>query len=269
MRLMVMMATGMVAGALGCHPALAGGVLVFGGTGQLGAPHVSMLAERGETVVVFHRPTSSFERLDGTEFSKFEGNLLDADSVLAAMRKVKPRVVIDTSARRGYHRQNPEPFYTPAMKNIVAAAQATGVRQIIIHSSIGVRESEAAVAAYLMRLYGFDVYSTEYPPDMPVNMRFNLDNNPNLLDKAGAEVVLEQSGIDYTIVRNGLLEFEPAAPTGRGELLEDETTFGRITRTDLARISLACLDNKSCFGKIYHAIDTGLAEPRPGPAGAD
>ena len=40
-------ALGMLAGS-----AWAEGVLVFGGTGQLGAPHVRMLLERGETVTV-------------------------------------------------------------------------------------------------------------------------------------------------------------------------------------------------------------------------
>lgn len=220
--------------------AWAEGVLVFGGTGQLGAPHVRMLLERGETVTVFHRPTSSFKRLEGLEFNRVEGDLMDAASVLAAMENTQPRIVIDTSARRGDRLRKGEPFYAQAMRNIVAAAQATGVEQIIIHSSVGVRGS----AAYLKKVYG---YATD---------------SANLLDKADAEVVLENSGVNYTIVRNGLLEHEPAPATGRGRLTEDENTFGRITRTDLARITLTCMDNEECFGKIYHAQDDGLTGAR-------
>ena len=227
--------------------AAAEGVLIFGGTGKLGAPHVRMLLDRGETVTVFHRPTSSFKRLAGLAYAKVEGDLLDAESVLAAMQKTKPRVVIDTSARRGMRMRGEQVFYTPAMENIVAAANAAGVEQIIIHSSIGVRGS----AAYVQEQTGYDT------------------NSPNMQDKAQAEIVLEQSGINYTIVRNGLLEFEPAAATGRGYLTEDENTFGRITRTDLARISLECMDKPACYGKIYHALDEELVGPRPGTGRAD
>jgi uncharacterized protein YbjT (DUF2867 family) len=221
--------------------AAADGVMVFGGTGQLGAPHVRMLLERGERVTVFHRPTSSFKRLEGLDFDKAEGDLMDADSVLAAMTKTRPRVIIDTTARRGERLRAGQPFYGQAMRNIVAAAQATGVKQIIIHSSVGVRDS----AAYLAKVYAYDTDSA------------------NLQDKAEAEIVLEESGINYTIVRNGLLEHEPAPPTGRGRLIENQNSFGRITRTDLARITLECLDNAACFGKIYHAEDEGLTGPRP------
>ena len=156
-------------------------------------------------------------------------------------------MVIDTSARRGMRMQSGRKFYTPAMENIVAAAKAAGVEQIIIHSSIGVRGS----ASYVKERTGYDT------------------NNPNMLDKAQAEIVLEDSGINYTIVRNGLLEYEPAAATGRGRLTEDENSFGRITRTDLARITLECMDNSECHGKIFHAIDSGLTGPRPGTGSVD
>ncbi len=249
---------------VGSTSAAAEGVLVFGGTGRLGAPHVRMLLERGETVTVFHRTTSSFRRLEGLEFERFEGNLLDADSVLAAMQRAKPRVVIDTTARRGATNAIEDRFYTPVMAHIVAAAKAMGVEQIIIHSSIGVRDSVAAVAAYMNSV---NAQAAESPDVEPVD--FQLDNNANLIDKGDAEIVLEESGIDYTIVRNGLLDFEPATPTGRGELLEDEMAFGRITRTDLARITLECLDNAGCFGKIYHAVDTSLVGERPGTGSTD
>ena len=81
--------------------ASAGGVLVFGGTGQLGAPHVRMLLEQGEQVTVFHRASSKFDRLSGLSYTRAKGDLMDADSVLAAIQQAKPRIVIDTSARRG------------------------------------------------------------------------------------------------------------------------------------------------------------------------
>jgi len=226
----------------------ADGVLVFGGTGQLGAYHVQLLAKQGETVTVFHRPTSSFERLDGLEYHRVSGDLLDPHAVLAAMEQVKPRVVIDASARRGGRLRAGDPFYAQAMGNIVTAAvAANSVEQIIIHSSVGVRES----AAIVKRDYGYNT------------------DNPNMRDKAKAEVLLEQSGIAYTIIRNGLLEYEPVAATGNGRLTENQATFGRITRADLAGLTLTCIGNDACLGKIFHAVDDTLKGPRPSAEESD
>lgn len=222
--------------------AQAEGVLVFGASGQLGAPHIRMLVEQGETVTAFVRPTSDRKRLAGLDIQYAIGDLMDADSVLAAMTEFKPRVVIDTSARRGGMMTREQPFYAEAMRNIVDAAKATGVEQIIIHSSVGVRGSAKKL---LEEQFGYDTESQ------------------NIRDKGEAEIYLENSGVGYTIIRNGLLEFEPAEPTGNGYLIEDMNTFGRITRTDLAALSLDCMDKAECLGKIYHAQDDTLVGPRP------
>ncbi len=222
--------------------AFAEGVLVFGATGQLGAPHVRMLVEKGETVTAFVRPTSTRERLQGLDINYAVGDLMDVDSVIAAVREAKPRVIIDTSARRGDQMRADKPFYTQAMENIIAGAKAAGgVEQIIIHSSVGVRGS----AERILTERGFDT------------------DSPNMRDKGGAEVALENSGIGYTIIRNGLLEFEPAEPTGTGYLTQDFATLGRITRTDLSVLALDCMDNAECMGEIYHAMDTSLPGMRP------
>ncbi len=222
--------------------AQADGVMVFGATGQLGAPHVQQLLEKGETVIAFVRPTSDKSRLDGLDVEYAMGDLMDAASVRAAMEQYKPRVVIDTSARRGGMMTRDQPFYADAMRNIVAAAKVTGVEQVIIHSSVGVRGSAKKL---LEEQFGYDTES------------------PNIRDKGEAEIALENSGVGYTIIRNGLLDPEPAAPTGSAYLTEDMNSFSRITRTDLATLSLSCMDNPECMGKIYHAQDDSLKGPRP------
>lgn len=228
--------------------AQAEGVMVFGASGQLGAPHVRMLVERGETVTAFVRPISDRKRLSGLDVQYAIGDLMDADSILAAMTEFKPRVVIDTSARRGGMMTREQPFYAEAMRNIVDAAKATGVEQIIIHSSVGVRGSAKKL---LEEQFGFNTESQ------------------NIRDKGEAEIYLENSGVGYTIIRNGLLEFEPAEATGNGYLIEDMNAFGRITRTDLAALSIGCMDNADCMGKIYHAQDDSLTGPRPEREGGE
>lgn len=224
-------------------PAQADGVMVFGATGQLGAPHVRQLLEQGETVIAFVRPTSDRSRLDGLAPDYAVGDLMNANSVLAAMQEHQPRVVIDASSVAGNGMSTlDDPFYTKAMRNIVAAAKITGVEQVIIHSSVGVRGSAKKILA---EKYAF--FDTE---------------SPTMLDKGAAEVALENSGIGYTIIRNGILEREPAAPTGSAYLTEDMASFGGIIRTDLATLALTCLDNPECLGSIYHAQDDSLTNQR-------
>ncbi len=228
--------------------AWADGVMVFGATGQLGAPHVRMLTEAGETVTAFVRPTSNRERLEGLDVQYAIGDLLDADSVRAAMELVKPRIVIDTSARRGGSLEDYEQFYAPVMQNIVDAAKVNGIDQLIIHSSVGVRGS----AEKLLRdELGFDT------------------NGANIRDKGEAEVIVENSGIPYTILRNGLLEFEPAEPTGTAYLTDDMDAFGRVTRTDLAELAIGCIGNAECMNTILHAMDPSLPGIRPGREDAE
>lgn len=224
------------------------GVLVFGASGQLGAPHVRMLVEQGEAVTAFVRPTSDRKSLEGLDIHYAIGDLMDAESVLAAMTEFEPRVVIDTSARRGGMMTREQPFYAEAMRNIVNAAKATGVKQVIIHSSVGVRGSAKKL---LEEQFGYDTESQ------------------NIRDKGEAEIYLENSGVGYTIIRNGLLDFEPAKPTGNGYLVENMNAFGRITRTDLAALSLDCMDKADCLGKIYHALDDSLVGPRPENEGGE
>ena len=240
--------TALAAGLFVSAAALADGVLVFGATGQLGAPHVRMLLDRGETVTAFVRPSSTRSRLQGLDVNYAIGDLMDAESVMAAVAQAKPRVVIDTSARRGDQMRAEKPFYAQAMQNITDAAKAHGEKLVIIHSSVGVRGSAEKL---LREQFGFDTMSA------------------NIRDKGEAEIYLENSGVGYTIIRNGLLEFEPAEPTGKAYLSDDMDAFGRVTRTDLAGLSLDCMDNPDCMGKIYHAMDSSLAGPRPEREGGE
>ena len=205
-----------------------GAVLVFGGTGRLGAPIVELLLEAGETVTVFTRPGSDRARLNSLNVDYAVGDLLEAESVAAAFQGRPFRAVIDASARRG----TDDLFYDTAMNNILAGAQGTDVKQIIYHSSVGAGDNMEA-----------------FPRASWGRMR-NV-----LLAKGRAEQALEESGIDYTIIRNGLLQRSGTPSTGSAYLTEDQTVMGVITRADLALLTMECLYQPGCLGKIYHAVD--------------
>ncbi len=206
-------------------PVLADGVLVFGGTGRLGAETVKELLAIDEKVTVFARETSDRGRLEGLDVSYVVGDLLDKDSTVAAFEAVQPSVVIDASALYGKS-------YEEAARNIVAGAKVSGVDQIILHGSVGAGEN--------MKLFP----SISAPELQKV-----------LMDKGRAETVLIESGLTYTIIRNGLIEYDDSLSSGKARITEDQTVLGRITRVDLADVTMQCFRAQHCENKIFHATD--------------
>jgi hypothetical protein len=70
--------------------------------------------------------------------------------------------------------------------------------------------------------------------------------------------MLRDSGIHFTIIRNGrIVRGEPPA-TGKASLTEDDTVMSSITRADLALLTLECVGNRDCYDKTFHAQDESL-----------
>ncbi|UCG71410.1 MAG: NAD(P)H-binding protein [Chromatiales bacterium] len=205
--------------------------LVFGGTGRLGAPIVELLVEAGYPVTIFARPTSNRERLAGLDVDYVTGDLLEGDSVTAAVNEQPFRFVIDASGRG----RSTERFYDTAMRNILVAIADSDVQQFILHGSVGAGDN------------------VKNFPDIPFGRMMDTLNA-----KGEAEDLLKASGITYTIIRNGRVLPYGTPATGTGELTEDDTVMANITRLDLASLTLQCLDNPDCFNKTFHAQDPGL-----------
>jgi len=220
-----------------------GAVIVFGGTGRLGAPIVKLLVQAGEDVTVFARKDSDKSRLAGLKVDYVVGDLTDEKSVAAAFDSKKFRIAIDGSAQRGESSQIPK-FYETTTRYILTHAKRTGVKQFIHHGSVGAGENIKQVPALA-----------------------NFKQTPALIDKGLTEQAIIDSGVPYTIIRNGLLPQDPQPPaTNKGRLTVDYSTFTEITRDDLAIFTLDAMDNPARINMIYHAADESLktrAEFRP------
>lgn len=222
------------------------GILVIGGTGQLGSYQVNALSTAGERVIVLARSTSSFERLEGSDYEVVIADLRKGDEVTAAIMKAKPAVIVDVSNLPGIRMDDGDSFYWQSMRTVIAAADAAGVTQIIRHSARGARASLVS------------------PSEMFLS-------DPRILnymrDIARTEMALEMTatGIDgptYTIVLNSNLPPEPATPTGTARLINDLTVNAGITRADLASVTNTCILNESCYGKTFNAIDPARRAPK-------
>lgn len=216
-------------------PIADGGILVFGATGQLGSDIVQVLVKAGKPVTVFNRPNADMKRLAGLNVTTVQGDVLNEADVTRAFKAAKFKVAIDALGRGT---SGPE-FYDISQKYISAAAKATGVEQVILHSSVGAGKSRAI-----------------YPEANWERMKGTL------LAKEAGENHLINSGVPYTIIRNAVLFPYGTAATGKAQLYEGETKFGGVTRADLATLTLGCIDNKECLNKIYHAVDDSLPPRR-------
>lgn len=217
----------------------ADGVLVFGATGQLGARVVKALVEKGENVTAFVRASSSRDRLAGLPVAYVIGDMMSEDSIDAAFAGQSFRVVINT-ARAPTELKD---FYKDSSTHIANAARQNGVQQIIHHGAVG--------AGSNMALH----------PDVPWGRVPHLE--ARMMDHGVAEEVFFSSGIPTTVIRNSRVWPDETAPSGQAVMTEDRRVMTPITRADLARFTMECLDNSECYGKVYHNKDESLSWPPP------
>lgn len=209
-----------------------GGVLVLGGTGQLGSEIVKDLVAAGEKVTVLARPTSNRERLDGLDVNYVLGDMLVEPDMERVLSEVDYRVVIDASNGPW----GDEDFYSTSMEILSTHAAQSGVNQLIVHGAIGAGDS--------MQMVHLDqVFEGQ---------------RVALLDKTIAEDILINSGVPYTIIRHlSLLPME-LRESGEAFLTTDRKAYGPVTRDGLARLTLECMDNSGCINTIQHGIDNDV-----------
>lgn len=212
-------------------------VLVFGGTGQLGAEIVQRLVARGDSVTVFTRPGSDRTSLHGLPVHFAEGDLMQPAEVDAAFRQTDYDAVI-TAVRV---EDGDIHFYEKGLTPLVAAARASGVTRIIHSSAVGAGRNVEKFA------------------------NLGWDKVPGLLDRLKdqgiGEALVRNSGLDWTIIRNSRLYPDGTPATGKAVLTEDDTVMSPMTRADLAALTVGCLDDKACVGKTYHVSDPSLTWP--------
>jgi uncharacterized protein YbjT (DUF2867 family) len=209
-------------------------VLVFGGSGQLGAEIVRELVGAGHDVFVFLRASSDRSRLRGLPVQLLEGDALVAADVQRALRVTQFDDVVNALGRS----ESGVELFATTGRNIVQAAKGAGVARVILHSSVGVGASRA-------------VYPAERWPAMGDLMRA----------KESAERDLIDSGLRYVIIRNAILRNLPAGQPDRAVLMPGETAYGVVSRTGLGRLTRECIESTECDNRIFHAVDPGMQPP--------
>jgi len=211
-------------------------VIVFGGTGQLGSEVVRALLAAGHEVTVFRREGSDPSRLQGLKVKTAVGDATVERDVQAAFAATRYDVAVNALAKG---RNDPGEFYATTQRAITAGAKATGVKQVILHSSVGAGESRAI-----------------YPEANWARLE------DVLLAKDVGERELIASGVPYTIVRNAVIRDDASGGRDQAALTTDQRRFGGVTRRGLGRLTAECTLKAECLNRIYHAIDPGVPLPQ-------
>jgi len=212
-----------------------GGVFVLGATRETGLETVQLLRQRGETVTALARPESDRQDLEAVGVNIVLGDAFERADLDTILADGGFRAVISSL---GGHFRDPRRVDFEGNKNAIDAAKGAGVNRYLMVTMIGCGNSLNALSPEAQEIFG-----------------------KTLALKNQAEEYLMASGLDYTILRPGGMNSEPA--TGRGMLSEDRNMMGTIHRADLAQLILDCLDDESAIGKIYATVDremTGMPE---------
>jgi nucleoside-diphosphate-sugar epimerase len=215
--------------------------LLFGGTGRTGLQIARQLCARGDRVTAVARPATDPAALAATGATVIPGDPLNAADVARVFAADSFDAVISAL---GHRRGEPEPRADLAgMKLIIDHASKAGVNRLLMITMIGAGDSISVVSDKVIQFLGVPIKA-----------------------KTEAEEYLRSSGLDFTILRPGGLN--DADESGTGELRED-CVMGVITTAELARLTLACLDDDSTIGKTYHTIDPAIQEQAPLQRGED
>jgi len=202
-------------------------IYVAGATRGTGLETVRVLRAANRPVVALVRPGSDAAELESVGAGIVRGDVLDAASLAGSMDGAGA-IINSVGGKRGEPRPDLD-----GVKNLVAAAREAGVRRFILVSAAGIGDSYAAIPERAHQFLG-----------------------PVLEIKAQGEDYLRDSGLDYTIIRPGAMDSEPAS--GNGMLTDDPLVSGTIHRADLARLVVDCLDDPESVGRVCNAVDREL-----------
>ena len=199
-------------------------ILVVGATGNLGGAVTRMLLAQGQPVHILARSQSNYQPLAGAGAQVVLGDLKQRGSLDAACEGVDTVITTANSAARGGE-DNPQTVDWEGNRNLIDAAKAAGVKQLIF-VSLNLAD-----------------------PNSPV---------PFIQAKGKTEAYLRVCGLPYTIIApNAYMEIWVAMVVGMPAMMGQPVTIvggGRrkhsfISASDVAAFILAAIGNPAAFNQ--------------------
>ena len=204
-------------------------VLVAGSHGQVGRHIVRMLAEEGHEVRAMIRDEDqapTIRELGG------EPVVADLEGEVTHTVEGCDAVIFSAGGGPGSGAEKKETVDRQGAVKLIEAAKEHGARRYVMVSAMGAADPKAGSEAM----------------------------QPYLFAKARADASLQESGLDYTIVRPGSLTDDPG--DGTVEAAPSLGKRGEIPREDTARTIVATLKAQNTYGKTFEVLsgDTPVEE---------
>lgn len=184
-------------------------VIVFGGTGSIGRLVVEQAIEQGHDVTVVTRDPAAVEQ-QSPRLTVEEGDVFDARALTHVVAGHDAVIVTLGAGRKGGVRAK-------GTAAIIEAMHETGVRRLIVQSTLGVGDSRENLDFVWKRLM------------------FGLLLRAAYADHVEQERQTRASGLDWTIVRPGAFTDGPRTGRYRRGFGPQEKSELKISRADVAQ----------------------------------
>ena len=204
-------------------------VLIIGASRGIGLETVKAALLAGHNVRALARSAARIP-IQNPGLDRVAGNALDSSAIrsnLDGVDVVVQTLGVDVAPRSIFERTT---LFSQSTRIIVDAMKAAGVKRLIAVTGLGAGNS---------RGHGGIIYDSVV---FPLLLKRVYD------DKDVQEWIIKSSGLDWTIVRPGLLTNRPA--TGRYRILTaiEDWRFGVISRADVADFIVRQIDDRKLIG---------------------
>jgi uncharacterized protein YbjT (DUF2867 family) len=205
-------------------------VLITGASHGIGLETTRAALRAGHSVRALARSAASIPIQD-VNLDKVSGNALDRDTIRKALEEVDVVVQtlgVDSSPRVIFEGTR---LFSESTRILVDAMKTAGVNRLITVTGLGAGDS---------RGHGGLLYDAVV---FPLLLKRVYD------DKDVQEWIVKSSGLDWTIVRPGLLTNSPAIGRYRVLTASKDWRFGSISRADVADFLVRQVDDRALIGK--------------------
>ncbi len=211
-------------------------VLVIGASRGIGLETVKALLAKNQEVRAFARSTATIP-LDNERLEKVDGDALDRRDIDRALEGVDAVIQSLGVSFRPETVLKGTTLFSTSSRVLVDAMRTKGIKRLIAVTGLGAGDS---------RGHGGLLYSALL---FPLVLKRVYD------DKDVEEQIVRASGLDWTIVRPGLLT--SGAATGRYQVLTDPKSWraGSISRGDVGEFLARQVEERTYIGQTPVLID--------------